>query len=65
MEMTLDWNFVAVLAVVILCFFGLLLYGYRIEVQRNRKDRNTQVIQDIIDRLDWLERRVYNDKKDQ
>ena len=56
MDTLLDWNFVAVLIILTLGLFGLYIYGYLVEVQRCKQRSREQVIQDIINRLDWLER---------
>lgn len=64
MDASLDWNFIAVLIVLTLCLFGLYVYGYWVEFQRCKRDCREQCIQDIINRLDWLERQRILDLKE-
>lgn len=64
MDMPLDWNFIAVLIILTLGLFGLYIYGYKVEVQRCKRDCREQCIQDIINRLDWLERQRILDLKE-
>ena len=64
MDASLDWNFIAVLIILTLGLFGLYIYGYKVEVQRCKRVDREQCIQDIINRLDWLERQRVLDLKE-
>ena len=64
MDASLDWNFIAVLIILTLGLFGLYIYGYKVEVQRCKRTDREQCIQDIINRLDWLERQRVIDMRE-